>query len=161
MQVNNTGATGTNYAATETADSKLNKALGKDEFLKLLVTELRYQDAMNPMEDREFIAQMAQMSSLEQMQNLNKTFETGLLTLAEAQNNYNANISYLLEAMLYQTTLNGFSQGLNMLGREITYKAADEEVKTGTVSSIKQVDGCYLALAGEDEVALTDILSVR
>jgi flagellar basal-body rod modification protein FlgD len=161
MQVNNTGATGTSYSATNTPDSKLNKILGKDEFLKLLVTELRYQDATNPMQDREFIAQMAQMSSLEQMQNLNKTFETGLLTLAEAQNNYNANISYLLEAMLYQTTLNGFSQGLNMLGREITYKAADEEVKTGTVSLIKQVDGRYLALVGEDEVALTDILSVR
>ena len=44
--------------------------LGKDEFLKILITQLRYQDPMQPMQDREFIAQMAQFSSLEQMMNI-------------------------------------------------------------------------------------------
>lgn len=48
--------------------------LGKDEFMKILVTQLRFQDPLRPMDDREFISQMAQFSALEQMQNLNREF---------------------------------------------------------------------------------------
>jgi len=49
-------------------------ALDKDAFLRLLLTELKYQDPLNPTDDKAFIAQMAQFSALEQMQNMSRAF---------------------------------------------------------------------------------------
>lgn len=51
--------------------------IDKDAFLKLLVAQLRYQDPLNPVQDRDFIAQMAQISSLEQTQNTAKLQRLG------------------------------------------------------------------------------------
>lgn len=55
------------------APKQASSELGKDDFLKLLVTQMQYQDPLNPQSDTDYIAQLAQFSSLEQMQNMSKT----------------------------------------------------------------------------------------
>jgi flagellar basal-body rod modification protein FlgD len=54
------------------------KQLGKDDFLQLLVTKLKNQDPLNPMDDEAFVAELAQFSSLEQLQNLNDSLSNSL-----------------------------------------------------------------------------------
>ena len=106
-----------------------NSALGKDAFLQLLVTQLQNQDPTNPMDDRDFIAQMAQFSSLEQMQNMTKTMESLLVSQQQTQ------------LMSYTT----------FIGKEVKWHELTEEKDqtgnyitnegTGVVESLKFVKG--------------------
>ena len=91
--------TGTQSTSAATAVSTAtNNELGKDAFLKLLIAELSNQDPLNPMEDREFISQMATFSELEQMQNMNKTLDS----MSEA-NKFSA-VQYIGKAVAFTTT---------------------------------------------------------
>lgn len=89
-----TEALGINYqqSGVASADSstslKAKKDLGKDDFLNLLVTQLKYQDPLNPMGSQEFSAQLAQFSSLEQLFGMNETL-TGIQKSLSANENEN------------------------------------------------------------------------
>lgn len=61
--------------------------LGKDDFMKLLLVQLQNQDPQNPMDDREFASQLAQFSSLEQMNNMNTSL-TDLKGVMEQSGKY-------------------------------------------------------------------------
>lgn len=65
------------YLANKKTDKNTgNSSLDKDAFMQLLVTQLQNQDPTSPMDDKEFISQMAQFSSLEQMQNVAKSIDS-------------------------------------------------------------------------------------
>ena len=89
--------------------------LGADDFMKLLTTQLTSQDPMNPMKDTEFISQMANFTSLEQMRTLSKSFETF-------------------------TSDQKMSAAPAFLGRNVTVKDAAGDV-TGLVDSITLKNG--------------------
>ena len=79
-----TGIASTSLAsslATGAGGSRAEK-LGKQEFLKLLVAQLAHQNPLDPMDNTEFIAQLAQFSSLEQLMSVNRNI--GLLQLSQA-----------------------------------------------------------------------------
>ncbi|MEC7947488.1 MAG: flagellar hook capping FlgD N-terminal domain-containing protein [Myxococcota bacterium] len=60
--------------------------LGKDAFLKLLVTQLQYQDPLDPTENEEFVAQLAQFSQVEQLTTANDSLETLYAAMASMNN---------------------------------------------------------------------------
>ncbi len=150
----------TSVQNTNSQTALKDKTLGKDDFLKLLVTELRYQDPMKPMEDREFITQMAQFSSLEQMQNINKSLETGLMALAQSQKGLETRLTDIMEQLAYLMAGNELKQGLNLLGHEVTFKKGTEEL-SGIVTALKQKDGQYMAVVDGEEVTLDKITLIK
>jgi len=76
-----------------------NQSLGKEDFLKILLTQLSHQDPTAPMEDKEFIAQMAQFSSLEQMTNMAADFAkmARMLRVTEASTSLGKSVELSLE----------------------------------------------------------------
>jgi flagellar basal-body rod modification protein FlgD len=112
-------------------------SLGKDSFLKLLVTELRHQDPTKPMEDKEFIAQMAQFSSLEQITNMNKEIKN-----------------------LVQSSKS--AEAYSILGREIkAYDSKQQKTISGTVNSVFYKGDEIMISVGDDHVSMESIHSVN
>ena len=68
----------TNAADASVLTAGLQQSLGKEDFLRLLITQLEYQDPLSPLQNEEFVAELAQFSSLEQMQNVNKNLQDSI-----------------------------------------------------------------------------------
>lgn len=110
--------------------------LGKESFLKLLVTELRHQDPTKPMEDKEFIAQMAQFSTLEQMSNMNKEIKN-LLGSSRASEAYGI-LGKEIDSFdtVKKTKVSGVVSSVFYKGEELMLKVGAEEVPMKNVHSV-------------------------
>lgn len=93
--------------------------LGKDDFLKILMTQLQNQDPLNPMQDKDFVAQMATFSSLEQMTNLNSSMDSFIKSVEQNQ----------------------FMQASSMIGKTVTYADDQNNEYTAVVKSVLFKDG--------------------
>ncbi|SDN28163.1 flagellar hook assembly protein FlgD [Alkalicoccus daliensis] len=132
---------------------KKNKAPGsdldKDAFLKILLTQLQHQDPMNPMEDKEFIAQMAQFSSLEQITNLNET----------------------MKKMFEQQQKSDFVSHSDLIGKKVEYEhvakeatetePAQTELREGIVTSVVFHEGkAQFIIDGDARIKSDKLFSV-
>ena len=73
--LNSTLATTSINTSGTTATSSMNSMMGKDAFLKILMTQLKYQDPMDPMKPNEFMGQLSQLTQVEQLTNIAETLD--------------------------------------------------------------------------------------
>jgi flagellar basal-body rod modification protein FlgD len=101
--------------ATSGLYSSGSQTLGKDDFLKLLVTQLQNQDPMNPTDSTEFVAQLAQFSSLEQLSNVNENLKV---------------------VQLFEQSINN-AQAVNFVGKTVKASGSMFELGTGETHEIQ------------------------
>ncbi len=94
---------------------KASQELGKDDFLKLLMAQLTHQDPMEPMDNSQFIAQMAQFSSLEQMYNVSNGFNkmASIMQSNEAAGTLGKVVELDVEGEQVSGVVEGFTRGEN------------------------------------------------
>jgi flagellar basal-body rod modification protein FlgD len=109
---NVTGVNNTNVGTSSTDRKAKGDTLGKQDFLQLMVTQLRYQDPLNPVDDKEFIAQTAQFTALEQTQNL-----------------YNATMVSQATSLIGKNVDATDSNGVAFSGKVTSVKIADGQAK--------------------------------
>jgi flagellar basal-body rod modification protein FlgD len=136
-----TRAEGTDSASDTGNDTPVvpQKELGKDAFLQLLVLQMKSQDPLNPMDNTDMVAQLAQFSALEAQTNLNKSFET-----------LSGNVDQL-----------NFISGAQMLGKTVSGVDVDGKLLTGVVDSV-HLDGSLVMLnVGGKLMSMANVFSVK
>lgn len=119
-----------------TNPSSTSGSTDQDMFLQLMVAQLRYQDPMNPADSGEFLAQNAQFTALEKMQDV--ADQTALVLGAQ---------------MAFGAS--------SLVGKQVTYTGADGKNVTGSVNGVTfEATGPVLDVAGT-EVPLVNVLTVK
>ncbi|EFM13061.1 flagellar hook capping protein [Paenibacillus curdlanolyticus YK9] len=138
--INPNAAVWPNYSTSnvqKAAATKKDTTLGKDDFLKILVTQLRNQDPSQPLQDRDFIAQMAQFSSVEQLMNMSEEMTKLRQNLGSASSMIGMTVEW---------------NGMSDTGIGTTY--------SGLVEAISIKDGVQYAKVGDKTVKVDDLTSI-
>ena len=107
-------------------EGTISATAGRDEFLQLLVTQLRHQDPLDPLKQHDFLAQLAQFSTLEGIEELNANF-SDMLRLQE------------------------LTQGASLLGNRVHYATDSGVTVEGTVESVRvENDSLIVGVDGQD-----------
>ncbi|MHC0038159.1 flagellar hook capping FlgD N-terminal domain-containing protein [Pseudoneobacillus sp. C159] len=124
-----------NYSTfTETFEQK--SIMGKDDFLRILTVQLANQDPSSPLQDRDFIAQMATFSSLEQLTNLNTTFS-----------------KFMGQQM---------SQHASVIGKEITWISPETHLPvSGIVEGISINSGIYYYHVKNEKIPINMVYEIK
>src|SRR5690625_4518191 len=133
----------TSFYLANTEQRRPSSELGKDEFLKILMAQLQNQDPLNPLDDKDFIAQMATFSSLEQLMNMSES----------------------IDALVQNQLISPIVQYSHMVGKEVTYISKNDQGQQETVKSkvkaVSQKDGwAIFELENGEKIIADSILKV-
>ena len=132
INTNNTTQTGNHAPTTSVPGGQM----GKDQFLKLFVAQLQHQDPMNPMNDSDFMGQMASFSTFEQVSNMAADNEQVAQNLAA-------------------------NHAIGLIGRTVTWTDENDAVHTGVVEKVTTKDGKpFLTVGGIPDVDPATITQV-
>ncbi len=139
-----TGATSATGSTSAAGSSTASSEIGKDEFFKMLMAQLKCQDPLNPMDGTEFTAQLAQFSSLEMLANINGTLE--------AQSASGSQLASL--------------QAVSLIGREVEASIVDASTSTsatvtGAVTAVQFKDNSIYLTVNDQEISFNDVVSVK
>lgn len=141
MNIQGISSTDSPYSSTALPE---NEALDKDAFMKLLVSQLQNQDPFQPTDNQAFIAQLAEFSSLEQMEELNDNI-IGLAVLQQGN------------ALMDQLTNSGA-----LIGQSVSYIDPTTQADLqGTVSSVKIEDGLAVLMIDGKDVPLANVTEIN
>lgn len=117
------------------ASAGFSSQIGQNQFLQLLVAQMKSQNPLEPTSNQEFLGQLAQFSTLSGIESLNSNF-SDMLSLQE------------------------ITQGSSLIGKKVAYTDADNKVQTGAVDSVVVKDGSAQLQINGGLVSLDKVMEV-
>lgn len=117
------------------ASTGFSSQIGQNQFLQLLVAQMKSQNPLEPTSNQEFLGQLAQFSTLSGIESLNSNF-SDMLSLQE------------------------ITQGSSLIGKKVAYTDADNKTQTGTVASVVVTEGTAKLQINGGLVTLDKVMEV-